>query len=189
MMIELNVGAPKDPLNAWCLDSDDAFTPCSVSINIFWAPAGCLFLHEYPTSWTSLIKRKPSRERFLTHFRASASGEQRFELRISAFETQWERNSCPGSTRGVLTWQRPFSTWPVGCLRSGCNDVIHGANILLRSSAEFFSFKIGSVRDWMGDSKQLFPLFFCLCSLVSFRSTKEKHYYGCGVPAECREWV
>lgn len=37
-------------------------------------------------------------------------------------------------------------------------------------------FQIGSVGSWMGDSKQLFLSFFCLCSLVLFTGTKGKQF-------------
>lgn len=79
---------------------------------------------------------------------------------------------------GGLTWQCPSFTRPCWLLEVWFYDVIHVVNSLLRSGAELFSFKIGSVRDWMGDSKQLFLSFFCLCSLVLFRGTKKKVSIG-----------
>lgn len=86
-------------------------------------------------------------------------------------------NGCHGGTTGpclavLLTHEASavLRVWP--------SDVIRGVSILLRTSAEFLSFRIGSLRDWVGDSQQLFLSFFCLCPLVWFRGTKGKPSMG-----------
>lgn len=124
-----------------------------------------------------LNKEGTGSERFLPDVRASLSGRADIWTPDLCFRglTQQETAVLVASW-GLYLAGLLFHTahWS---LEVWLGDVIHGINSLLTSGTELFPFKIGSVGEWMGDSKQLFLSVFCLCSLVLLRDTKEQGFY------------